>query len=49
MAERGVDAATLAGALGPLVSRLRVEPLLDPELWGRAVDDERYAVIADLG
>jgi len=29
-----------------LVSDLRVEPLTDPDLWGRRIADERYAVIA---
>jgi SAM-dependent methyltransferase len=42
----GVTAATLAGTLRPFVCDLRVEPLTDPDLWGRRVDDERYAVIA---
>jgi SAM-dependent methyltransferase len=42
----GVRAATLAEALRPLVSALRIEPLTDARLWGRAVADERYAIIA---
>jgi SAM-dependent methyltransferase len=42
----GVTAATLTETLRPLVSDLRVEPLTDPDLWGRRIDDERYAVIA---
>lgn len=42
----GVSADTLADTLRPLVRDLRVEPLTDPNLWGRAIDDERYAVIA---
>ncbi|MFJ5234421.1 class I SAM-dependent methyltransferase [Kitasatospora sp. NPDC088391] len=43
----GVGAATLTAALRPLVADLRVEPLDDdPDLWGRPVDDERYAVLA---
>ncbi|MFB9679174.1 hypothetical protein [Streptosporangium vulgare] len=36
----------LARALRPLVRTSRVEPLLDPALWGRPVQDERYAVVA---
>jgi ubiquinone/menaquinone biosynthesis C-methylase UbiE len=44
----GVTAATLAGTVAPLVTDLRVEPLTDPALWGRAVTDERYAVIATV-
>jgi SAM-dependent methyltransferase len=42
----GVAAATLAAAVEPLVARLQVEPLDDPALWGRPIDDERYALIA---
>ncbi|MBO3747019.1 methyltransferase domain-containing protein [Streptosporangiaceae bacterium NEAU-GS5] len=43
----GVTADELVAALGPLVSDLRVESLSgDEDLWGRPVDDERYAVIA---
>ena len=42
----GVAAATLADAVAPLAARLRVEPLEDPILWGRPIDDERYALIA---
>lgn len=42
----GVSAQTLASTLRPLVARLRVEPLTDPELWGRVIDDERYCVLA---
>jgi SAM-dependent methyltransferase len=45
---RGVPAATLAATLAPLVEEHRVEPLDDPVLWGRPIDDERYALIADL-
>lgn len=42
----GVEAERLVQALQPLVKTLRVEPLLDPALWGRPIHDERYAVIA---
>jgi ubiquinone/menaquinone biosynthesis C-methylase UbiE len=44
----GVNATTLAETLQPLVSELRVEPLTDPGLWGRAVNDERYAIVATI-
>ncbi|MFB9526268.1 hypothetical protein [Nonomuraea roseola] len=42
----GVTAATLSLALRDLVTGLRVEPLTDPRLWGKHIDDERYALIA---
>lgn len=42
----GVTADRLAAAVQPLVRRLRVEPLDDPALWARPIDDERYALIA---
>jgi SAM-dependent methyltransferase len=42
----GVSAAELHAALAPLVARAVVEPLPDANLWGREIDDERYAVIA---
>ncbi|GAA3096593.1 class I SAM-dependent methyltransferase [Streptosporangium carneum] len=42
----GVEAERLVQALRPLVRTLRVEPLLDAALWGRPVQDERYAVVA---
>jgi SAM-dependent methyltransferase len=44
----GVTADDLAAALRPLVSDLRVEPLTDPVLWGRAVTDERYCIVATI-
>ncbi|MFS4096255.1 class I SAM-dependent methyltransferase [Streptomyces sp. AF1A] len=45
----GVPAGRLTALLEPLTSRLRVERLSDdPLLWGRPVDDERYAVIATV-
>ncbi|MFD6885616.1 class I SAM-dependent methyltransferase [Streptomyces sp. NPDC059957] len=45
----GVGADELAAVVGPLVTALRVEPLGgNPALWGRAVTDERYAVIATV-
>ncbi|WP_169979093.1 class I SAM-dependent methyltransferase [Microbispora sp. H10836] len=43
----GVAAADLADAVRPLVADVRIEPLSDdPDLWGRPVSDERYALIA---
>lgn len=46
----GVGADDLAAAVRPLVAGVRIEPLNgDPELWGGAVDDERYALIAEVG
>ncbi|MEU8383953.1 methyltransferase domain-containing protein [Streptosporangium sp. NPDC048865] len=42
----GVTAERLLQALRPLVADLRTEPLTDPDLWGRPIHDERYAVIA---
>lgn len=43
----GISAERLTGLLAPLVSDIRVELLSDEaSLWGRAVEDERYAVVA---
>lgn len=43
----GIGADDLAGAVRPLVSRLRVEPLsAEADLWGGRVSDERYALVA---
>jgi SAM-dependent methyltransferase len=43
----GVRAEDLSAALDPLVDHLQVVCLShDPLLWGRVVDDERYAVVA---
>lgn len=45
----GVRAEDLVAALDPLVDRLEVVCLSgEPELWGRDVDDERYAVVATV-
>ena len=45
----GVTAAALADAVRPLAGRIRVEDLAPrTELWGAAVRDERYALIAEL-
>jgi SAM-dependent methyltransferase len=46
----GVRAEDLVAALDPLVDHLEVICLSDePLLWGREVDDERYAVVATVG
>ncbi|MFD9972147.1 methyltransferase domain-containing protein [Streptomyces sp. NPDC059017] len=43
----GLPAARLIAALGPLSRRIDHERLSDvPGLWGRAVHDERYALVA---
>jgi hypothetical protein len=43
----GARAEDLVAALDPLVDRLEVVCLSDEDvLWGRPVDDERYAVVA---
>jgi ubiquinone/menaquinone biosynthesis C-methylase UbiE len=45
----GARAEDLVGALDPLVDHLEVHCLsADPQLWGREVDDERYAVVANV-
>ncbi|MFJ8214512.1 class I SAM-dependent methyltransferase [Streptomyces sp. NPDC096033] len=45
----GISAEDLSATVRPLVSALRVEPLSgNPDLWGGEVEDERYALIADL-
>lgn len=44
----GVTAECLSAAVRPLVRDLRTEPLDDPDLWGHPIDDERYALIADM-
>ncbi|MFF9818817.1 class I SAM-dependent methyltransferase [Streptomyces sp. NPDC014006] len=43
----GIPADLLTSLLAPLAAEVRLERLSeDPLLWGRAVDDERYAVVA---
>lgn len=45
----GVDAATLAAAVRGSVASLEVHDLgADDRLWGRAVDDERVALVCHL-
>ena len=46
----GVRAEDLVAALDPLVDRLEVICLSNESvLWGREVDDERFAVVAQVG
>ncbi|MPY61652.1 class I SAM-dependent methyltransferase [Streptomyces spongiae] len=43
----GIPARRLTGLLAPLAGDIRVETLSDDaRLWGREVEDERYAVVA---
>ncbi|MEU0851375.1 class I SAM-dependent methyltransferase [Streptomyces flaveolus] len=43
----GIPTGRLTGLLAPLGGQVRVERLSDdPSLWGKEVDDERYAVVA---
>ncbi|GAA0910311.1 class I SAM-dependent methyltransferase [Streptomyces thermoalcalitolerans] len=45
----GIPSKRLTMLLRPLVSRLHLEHLSgDAGLWGRGVDDERYAVVASI-
>ncbi|MGW5525967.1 class I SAM-dependent methyltransferase [Streptomyces xanthochromogenes] len=45
--DAGITAERLTGALAPLSAETRYERLSgDARLWGREVDDERYAVVA---
>ncbi|MFF9606724.1 class I SAM-dependent methyltransferase [Streptomyces sp. NPDC014684] len=45
----GIPADRLVALLEPVARHTRVERLSgDPELWGGAVDDERYAVLAGV-
>lgn len=46
----GVDAETLATAVRPLSTLVTVHDLSsDESLWGRPVDDERFALVAQVG
>ncbi|MEU5363547.1 class I SAM-dependent methyltransferase [Streptomyces sp. NPDC005925] len=46
----GIPADRLAALLAPLTGHVRVEPLSDDALlWGKAVTDERYAIVATTG
>lgn len=44
----GVGAVRLTEAIRPLAATVHTEPLTDPALWGKPIDDERYALIAQL-
>lgn len=45
--DAGIPAGEVTEALAPLTSYVQYERLsADPTLWGRSVDDERYAVVA---
>lgn len=45
----GIPADRLAALLAPLAADVRVEPLsAQAVLWGKEVDDERYAVVATV-
>ncbi|MFG2131097.1 class I SAM-dependent methyltransferase [Streptomyces sp. NPDC048751] len=45
----GIPADRLTALLAPLAEDVRVEPLAhDARLWGKAVEDERYAVVATV-
>lgn len=44
----GVPASVLTAAVQPLVTRTHVEILTDPRLWGRPIEDERYALLAHI-
>ena len=45
----GIPADRLAALLTPLAGDVRLERLSDdPLLWGKAVDDERYAIVATV-
>ncbi|MGW2702228.1 class I SAM-dependent methyltransferase [Streptomyces sp. NPDC001340] len=45
----GIPADRLTALLAPVAGHVRVERLSgDPVLWGKAVDDERYAVVATV-
>lgn len=45
----GIPAGRLTGLLAPLAERVHHESLSgDPALWGKRVDDERYAVLAHI-
>jgi SAM-dependent methyltransferase len=49
LAPVGIPAGRLTALLEPLVREVRVERLSDdPLLWGKTVDDERYAVLATV-
>jgi ubiquinone/menaquinone biosynthesis C-methylase UbiE len=44
----GVSATALEAAISPLVTRVHVEYLTDPTLWGKEIHDERYVLLAHV-
>ncbi|MGW4445542.1 class I SAM-dependent methyltransferase [Streptomyces sp. NPDC004682] len=49
VAPAGIPADRLAALLAPVAREVRVESLSgDPLLWGKTVDDERYAVVGTV-
>jgi hypothetical protein len=45
----GIPAERLTGLLASIAGQVRLERLSgDPSLWGKAVTDERYAVLAQV-
>ena len=42
----GFHADSLRALVAPLMSHVDVVPLSDPTLWGKEIDDERYALVA---
>lgn len=42
----GLSADSLISLVSPLVDQIEVTPLPDPTLWGKPIDDERYALVA---
>jgi SAM-dependent methyltransferase len=44
--EAGLSAAALRALIAPVMSHIEVVTLSDPTLWGKQIDDERYALLA---
>ncbi len=44
----GVPASVLSAVVSSIAARVHVELLIDPQLWGKRIDDERYAVLAHI-
>ena len=42
----GLTAQEVVAALGAVGRSGTVHPLPDPQLWGKRIDDERYAVVS---
>jgi SAM-dependent methyltransferase len=42
----GISATRLTDLIRPMVKTVRVLPLTDVDLWGRAIEDERYLLLA---